>query len=121
MKRYRAVEEAVKAAENKMGTFREVLAMRREREMAAPMTTSPIAAVRALPRFAYLSPAEAREVVLAVLGAVREPSEGMASAGGSVEIEPYEGVYTQEIGPYAASAAFRAAIDALVAEVQEEG
>jgi hypothetical protein len=78
--------------------------------------TSPIAAVRALPRFAYLSPADAREVVLAVLGAVREPSEGVCEAGG----RELEAEYGSPFGVNATALdAFRAMIDALVAEVQE--
>lgn len=103
MGRYRAVEEAVKAAESKMGTFREVLAMRREREMAAPMT-SPIAQLiaelrdyaesiacgmtldcpvdRALVQAAILSAAEAlarQEELLAEAGKV------LAEAAGDIE------------------------------------
>ncbi|RAK68839.1 hypothetical protein DJ019_02150 [Phenylobacterium kunshanense] len=78
--------------------------------------TSPIAAVRSLPRFAYLSPAEAREVVLAVLGAVREPSEGMREAWSEAE-EAADHPTEHHIN----SRRWAAAIDALVAEVQEEG
>lgn len=82
--------------------------------------TSPIAAVRSLPRFAYLSPAEAREVVLAVLGAVREPSERVMKAS------PVVGTGLNERGEWSvntepAQVMWPAMIDALVAEVQEEG
>lgn len=74
--------------------------------------TSPIAAVRALPRFAYLSPAEAREVVLAVLGAVRDnPSPELLRSMNAAWFAPSATGFAD---------AYRAAIDALVAEVQEE-
>ena len=79
------------------------------------MTPSPIAAVRALPRFAYLSPAEAREVVLAVLGAVREPSKAMVqSAGGA-----YVNLERADDPSYEPPGVWRDMLDALVAEVQE--
>ena len=83
--------------------------------------TSPIAAVRALPRFAYLSPADAREVVLAVLGAV--DVEVMARAiyekRNGAGCTPWSRLPKSHQDPYRSDA--RAAIDALVAEVQEEG
>lgn len=98
--------------------------------------TSPIAAVRALPRFAYLSPAEAREVVLAVLGAVRDLPMRAKEAQVVAAIEFNRPFYEKDVADdfrlatavqiavgdgRIHSAAHRAAIDALVAEVQEEG
>lgn len=83
--------------------------------------TSPIAAVRALPRFAYLSPAEAREVVLAVLGAVDVEVMARAivrSAAGGSKPEAREAFIERHWRNHIKNA--RAAIDALVAEVQEE-
>ena len=76
---------------------------------------TPIAAVRALRP--DLSPAEAREVVLAVLGAVREPSEAMVqSAGGA-----YVSLERADDPSYEPPGVWREMLDALVAEVQEEG
>lgn len=102
------------------------------------MIPSPIAAVRALPRFAYLSPAEAREVVLAVLGAVDVNKVARAIANGLGD--SYDHAFGTKIEWNAARGekggryrdinepfqqdyddAARAAIDALVAEVREEG
>lgn len=75
--------------------------------------TDPVSAIRSLPRFAYLSPAEAREVVLAVLGAVRDnPSPELLRSMNAAWFAPSATGFAD---------AYRAAIDALVAEVQEEG
>lgn len=82
--------------------------------------TSPIAAVRALRP--DISPAEAREVVLAVLGAVREPSGAMQAAGRDVLLEYVDMLRKPVTDQWQlARDSYRAAIDALMAEVQEEG
>ena len=84
--------------------------------------SDPVSAIRSLPRFAYLSPAEAREVVLAVLGAV--DVEVMARAHYDASRDERVGMGWDECHPAYREQQVRTAramIDALVAEVQEEG
>ena len=80
----------------------------------------PVSALRAIPRFAYLSPSDARAAVIAVLESVREPGHRALSLAAMAYDESPEAAFSDS--DEAMGAAFRAALDALIAEVRgDEG